>query len=178
MMMKMRLRKTLVEEIRHLLHSSCYQSHMIQQIKEKDQETASTRDLIQEDNWEHMVMGLLQFWNYLNVDQYLSQEKVDQPWEMENRQALFHELSYNEAYHVIVGTYDSWARELEMKKQLVMGKVMATKVHLEKELELEQEEGLVGQRHQYGLERKINVLASLYQKQSDQGQDQLQEQIP
>lgn len=49
--------------------------------------------------------------------------------------------------------------------------VMATKVHLEQAQELEQEEELAGQHGQYGLERKINLLASLYQKQSYQGQD-------
>lgn len=49
--------------------------------------------------------------------------------------------------------------EMEMKKQKVMGKVMATKVHLEQELELEQ----ARQHGQYGLERKINLLDSLYQ---------------
>lgn len=55
MMMKMILRKTFVEE--------------------KDQETASTWDLVLEDKTVHVMMGLLQFQNYL---------KVDQLWEMES----------------------------------------------------------------------------------------------
>lgn len=86
---------------------------------EKDQETASTLDLILEDKPEHVMMGLLQFQNYLKVDQSLSQEKVDQLWEMENCWALFHKL------------------EMEMKKQPVMGKVKATKDHLKQEQGLE-----------------------------------------
>lgn len=63
MMMKMRLRKTFVE---------------------KDQEKDSPWDLVLEDKSVHVMMGLLQFQNYLKVDQSLSQEKVDQLWEMES----------------------------------------------------------------------------------------------